>query len=93
MKKRSVTPTTQLPQDDFQCQECAMNLRYMKEIIARDTYIGTLRGILYDLTFKHTKEELIELQEEARYLLKRTSYDIKLFDQEVKEYLGYWNKE
>lgn len=83
-KQRAVIPTIFLKPDD-------PNL--YNEIIARDTYIGTLRGILYDLTFKHTKEELIELQEEARYLLKRTSYDIKLFDQEVKEYLGYWNKE
>lgn len=93
MKKRSVTPTTQLPQDDFQCQECAMNLRYMKEIIARDTYIGTLRGILYDLTFDHTQEELEDLKKEARHYLRKTSYDVIGYDPEVKEYLNNWSKD
>lgn len=84
MKQRAVIPTEKL------LSSTDSDLLF-QEIIARDTYIGTLRGILYDLTFDHTEEEIEDLKTEVRYYLEKTSYNVFKFDPEVKEYLNDWN--
>lgn len=84
VKQRAVIPTEKL------LSSTDSDLLF-QEIIARDTYIGTLRGILYDLTFDHTEEEIEDLKTEVRYYLEKTSYNVFKFDPEVKEYLNDWN--
>lgn len=90
MKQRAVTATTKLPQENYECEECGLNVMYWREIIARDTYIGCLRGILYDLTFNHIEKQIKDLKQEAIQYLKKTSYDVIEYDPEVKEYLNDW---